>query len=104
MKIMPEHKPHTIEIVGRRWFQKTYGNTYHTVEVYLNGQFAYKSGRTYGYGDQYVQTAFAWLESAEIVSLERYSNGATQPPWQWAQDHGVHLTYRAIDVPRQKDL
>lgn len=49
-----------IIIDGRRWFQKTYGNTYHAVTVTIDGQ-SYQSGRHYGYGNQYAQTAFDML-------------------------------------------
>ena len=46
-----------ITLIGRRWFQKTYGNTYHTVTVLIDGTEVYQSPKSYGYGDQYV-TAF----------------------------------------------
>lgn len=39
----------TLKIHGKRWFQKSYGNTYHTVTVIVNGE-EMKSGITYGYG------------------------------------------------------
>ena len=28
----------TLKIYGRRWFQKSYGNTYHTTTVIINGE------------------------------------------------------------------
>ena len=49
-------KINELEIFGRRWFQKTYGNTYHTVTVIVNGE-ELKSGIQYGYGSAYLQTA-----------------------------------------------
>jgi len=50
-----------IIIDGRRWFQKTYGNTYHSVTVTVDGQ-TFSSGIHYGYGDQYRQTALELLQ------------------------------------------
>ena len=51
----------TVSIHGNRWFDKSGGNTYHTVSVSVNGTFIKKSGMTYGYGDAYQQTALKIL-------------------------------------------
>lgn len=45
------------KVIARRWFQKTYGNTYHTVEFILDNGTTYKTPRAYGYGDQWSVTA-----------------------------------------------
>jgi len=50
-----------IEIQAVRWFQKTYGNTYHAVRVYVNDKLIGASGQTYGYGEHYLQTAYDLL-------------------------------------------
>lgn len=97
-------KVKTITIIGRRWFQKTYGNTYHSATVLINGQPALKTGRHYGYGDQYVYTAFAALEKAGLVPERPRSNGGTAPPWQHCEALGIALHYEATDVPRERDL
>lgn len=104
MKTQATPTPTTLTIIGRRWFQKSAGNTYHSVDVIVDGIQVWQSCRTYGYGDHYVQTAFEWLESAGLVTLERYPNGMKQWPWQWAQDNGVQLDCRVTDVPRRKGL
>lgn len=49
-------KINTLEIIGKRWFQKSYGNTYHTTTVIVNGE-ELKSGIKYGYENAYLQTA-----------------------------------------------
>ena len=46
----------SLEINGKRWFQKSYGNTYHTVTVFVNGE-ELKSDIKYGYENAYLQTA-----------------------------------------------
>jgi len=50
-----------VYIEAARWFQKTYGNTYHAVRVYVNNELIGASGETYGYGEQYLQTAYDLL-------------------------------------------
>jgi len=50
-------------IVGKMWFDKTYGNTYHNTTV-LNaktGKVVAQSGMTYGYGEQWKQTGYDML-------------------------------------------
>ena len=51
-------------IVGRRWFQHSYGNTYHTFEIrdIYNKCVLFKSVSIYGYGNQYKTNALVWLE------------------------------------------
>jgi len=73
-----------IEIHGKRWFQKTYGNTYHTARIYVGDELVVTTPIHYGYGDQYLQTAKEWLQR----------NGYT----------GDITVYSAIDVDRKKDL
>jgi len=50
-----------IKVIGRRWFQSTYGNTYHSVEIYINGNFVYKVPFNYGYDSQFQSTALNYL-------------------------------------------
>lgn len=44
-------------IIGRRWFDRINGNTYHSVEVYKGGKLLERVPFQYGYGDGYMQTA-----------------------------------------------
>lgn len=50
-----------ITIIGRRWFDRKYGNTYHSVSVWVDGEFIGKNPYEYGYGDHYIQSAFVIL-------------------------------------------
>lgn len=53
----PKQIPH-LTIIGRRWFDKVNGNTYHSVEIYDDsGKQLARVPFAYGYGDQYQQTA-----------------------------------------------
>lgn len=51
------------KIYGKRWFQKTYGNTYHSVTILINNEVYYQ-GCSYGYGNQYIETAKQLLKAA----------------------------------------
>jgi hypothetical protein len=86
-------KGDVVEVVGRRWFDRVNGNTYHTAEVFVNDKFVAKSRMTYGYDEQYVQTAKELL-------LENYNlpkgMKETSPLWQ-LREYGVKLTQSVSD-------
>lgn len=54
-------KIESMRIEAKRWSQRSYGNTYHTVKVFVNDEVL-KSGITYGYENQYLQTAVQLLK------------------------------------------
>lgn len=54
-------KKKSLVIYAKRWLQRSYGNTYHSVKVVLNGRHLGTEKNVYGYGDHYLQTA------AEII-------------------------------------
>ena len=84
----------TLKIYGKRWFQKSYGNTYHTVTVIVNGE-EMKSGITYGYGNHYLQTAADMLRNA---GYDIPKNNGEAYAMMTRYEHEV------TDVKRKKDL
>jgi hypothetical protein len=86
-------KGDTVSVIGRRWFDRVNGNTYHTAEVEVNGTTLGKSPMTYGYDDQY-------LETAKEILLEQYDfpRGMTErsPMWQ-LRDNGVTFKKSVTD-------
>ena len=86
-------------IIARRWFQKLYGNTYHSVEVYLNGELLEREPFTYGYGSHYTQTA--------LKILQKHGHGQEENHlWQYGElvkKSGSFLV-TCNDVSRKKDL
>lgn len=103
----------SLHIEGRRWFQRTYGNTYHTVTVYANGAQVFKSPKAYGYGDQWIQTALDWLraDGSDYLQwdqayelLARYPSGNYMHTGTIALREILGASYSCIDVPREKDL
>lgn len=77
-------------IEGRRWFQRTYGNTYHTTTLFYDDGSQTKSERIYGYGDHYLQTAFEMMDLAY---------GGTR-----ILREELGITYSVSDVARERDL
>lgn len=98
-------KPFKLIIInGRRWFQKSAGNTYHSVTVTVKHarwpEVVLHSGIHYGYGDQYLQTAAALLHKAGYFS-DDYSEMCKTMRDEKTRGK-FHIT--VADVPREKDL
>lgn len=101
----PATVPQSIIIIGRRWFQRSAGNTYHTARVLVDGVTRWTSERCYGYGDQYLQTAAEWIYASGIIPEPEKRNGVHPPLWHYIRDTlGIAFEYWAEDVARQRDL
>lgn len=89
-------------IVGKRWFQRTCGNTYHSVKIYvieetkLMREIAYIPFE-YGYGDGFLQTAIDWLKANGHAPADAKGNTLYLR-------EVLDSTYDVIDVQRKKDL
>ena len=59
-----------IQIIGKRWFDKVNGNTYHSTRVYVNNKELAYSGMTYGYDDQYLQTGKELLIKHKVFRVK----------------------------------
>ena len=85
----------SLEITAKRWYQRSYGNTYHVVKVVVNGDTVLRSGVTYGYENHYLTTAANLLRDngygVPNDNMDAYSLMAKFP-------------HTAEDVKRQKDL
>jgi hypothetical protein len=104
---MKKKRPHIV-IIGRRWFQRTYGNTYHSVTVSVDGVVIGHTPMAYGYGDQYIQSAFEILQDKGIYpKTGERKNGMDNDYSKFLQDrmdHRDRFTVSVSDVARQKDL
>jgi len=85
----------SLHISARRWFQKTYGNTYHSVNIYIDGQMVHRVPFAYGYGEQWLQTAIDWLR------LNGYPDAEYGTLYLRETLGG---TYQCEDVQRKRDL
>lgn len=93
-KVKRNEKNRNIKNSREKMFQKSYGNTYHTVTVIVNDE-EMKSEITYGYGNHYLQTAADMLRNAGYDIPE--DNGKAYA-MMTKYDHD------AEDVKRKKDL
>lgn len=100
------NKPTTIHVEARRWFQKTYGNTYHSVRVWrADADGMLHVPFEYGYGEQWAETAAQAIEDAGwLPARECNPNGSRAPLRYWLECENVLLSTDVADVPRQKDL
>jgi len=94
-------KVKSVEIWGKKWFQKSYGNTYHKVRVYVNNELIGTSPITYGYGDSYLQTAKDILIKKGYfpIALKKTNN-----LYSFFKDRKIDFKYYANDVKRERDL
>jgi len=90
-------KVKSIIINGRRWFDRKYGNTYNSAEVYINGEFAVKLGASYGYDQMYEQRSWEWIE-------ENYHLNHNSCPSLFCRENNIKYSCSASDVSRMRDL
>jgi hypothetical protein len=92
-----------IRIVCKRWFQRSCGNTYHSVRIYNGPDLIYYAPFEYGYGDQCKQTAFDILRAEfGLYSDDRYQWGGYMDFTQFRDDFRERLTIE--DVSRKRNL
>lgn len=89
-----------VTISAKRWFDKTYGNTYHSCIVLVNGEQIGKCPFTYGYGDHYLQTA----EDILWKVYKRPAGYSEHYHITYLRDFGIKVNYFVSDVQRRKDL
>lgn len=85
-------------IIGRRWFDRRYGNTYHSVVVYKDSDLVGSVDFAYGYGDQYKQTAFKILVDKGFYKEDEYVK------FSFSKTTGDGNLFNVSDVARKKDL
>jgi len=103
----------SISIVGRRWFDSYYGNTYNTVTISVQftgegerfrngiGGFYRELPMEYGYGDSYEARALGWLRD----NLPAWRNNHNRSYGsEFARNNDWHYHCYAQDVDRKRDL
>jgi hypothetical protein len=95
-----------VSIQWKRWFAKTYGNTYHSVRITvysknaLQWQEVFYEPFQYGYGEWYLQTAGEFLD--------KYFDTENLYSWRERQDFSIKtwivFSIDVQDVNRKKDL
>lgn len=97
--------PERIEVHGRRWFQKTYGNTYYSCAIEVDDVVVHRIDFAYGYGEQYLHDAANWLDkNGYLPDIKHYDYGGTESLWSYCRDRGIIFKTSVSDVHRKKDL
>jgi hypothetical protein len=95
-------------IHGKRWFQKSAGNTYHscTLSALVGDEWVGlgKVDFEYGYDEGYTQTGVDWLiEKGYLDKSPPHANGnASHYGYPFRQDNNIDT--HVIDVDRKRDL
>lgn len=90
-----------ITISARRWFQKTYGNTYFSVKYSIDGgDWVHVTDYEYGYENQCSYAAFKHMQSKGVLP----KIPTNQSPFNWCACAGVKVHENIVDVDRKKDL
>lgn len=94
-----------ISITGKRWFQKTYGNTYFSASASIDGEQVASIDFQYGYGNQWEWEIAAKLDKAGLLpGIKHNGNGSTESLFSYCKRNGIILVSSVSDVQRRKDL
>lgn len=90
---------HHYTVIGKRWFDRINGNTYHSVFVYKDGRLIGSEAFDYGYGDSYQQCALT------IIQADSTDQQVKDLSVLWKiKDLGHTLITSCTDVTRKRDL
>lgn len=101
-----------ITISAKRWFQKSYGNTYHSVNVNIldidtgEEQNFYEPFK-YGYEGHYKQTATDIINKNTTILKDCKESKYGLNYWgllEELENKGVKVVFNCYDVDRKKDL
>jgi hypothetical protein len=99
-QVSPVKAGDSITIIGRRWFDKVNGNTYHSCECLVNGEVVAYVPFSYGYDSAYEYSGMKKL--AELGYLPDFTSQSI--PWRYCEEMGVKYHRTHSDVNRKKDL
>ena len=88
----PKPQPE-LTVEALTWFDRTYGNTYHSARAYLDGELVAVVPFQYGYDDHYLTTALEELVKAGVLPDLRYDNGNKYGLRQTCEAQGWMLSY-----------
>lgn len=75
----------SIFIECREWFDKTYGNSYYSARVFVDGQHVHTTGMSYGYEFAYEDEVTRALVRQCVVPADALGYGVRR----WARENGI---------------
>jgi hypothetical protein len=90
-----------LELLGRKWFERTNGNTYFSAIALYNGAEVARIDFEYGYGEQWLYEITKAIQSQAIEARQ------DQQPWQYIdklESQGIAVFTNCEDIKRKKDL
>ena len=100
-----KRKMSSLVLIGRRWFKRGTGNTYHSCEIIVDGNCVHKIDYAYGSDQMYEQNAKDWLDAnGYLPGIEKKDGTPGEPLWRYCDRVGITLTRSVSDVQRKKDL
>ena len=89
---------HSVFIEGRLWFDKTYGNTYFSNRVWVDGKISFQMPMEYGYEEQYAHRAIEELHKRGYFDTEK-------APSIWElRDHMQINLYKSASYGKKSEL
>jgi hypothetical protein len=93
---------------GRAWYDKTNGNTYHSVRIWINGKVMAIVPRRYGYENAYQVSAIETLIQLGLLPETLFQHGADRPTrdyplWQ-IDRHLKTVTYSVLTYGKRSEL
>lgn len=87
----------SVYIEGREWFDRTYGNTYFSARIWVDGKQVATLPFQYGYGDHYLS------EAASVLKEMGYLDDHRKPLWQHATDMDFDF-YRSLTLTKKSEM
>lgn len=86
-------------VEGRLWTDKTFGNTYFSARVWVDGHIIFTIPFEYGYGDQYLYRTAQELEARGYLPPEYAKNKAL---WSARDEFGIDYYYTATHCNKRE--
>ena len=83
-----KRKMSSLVLIGKRWFNRTCGNTYHSVEIIIDGKTVHCCPYANG-----------WLPGRE-----KTEGTPGEALWRYCERMGIQYVRNVTDVKRKKDL
>jgi len=91
-----------ISLVCKKWYDKTYGNTYFSCRVLVDNEVVTTLEFQSGYGEHFKEEANRWLNDNGYIDNPSHSNGSRTPLWHYCEANNIILNSSEYEVKTQK--